>query len=115
MIITEANFTDRQSDVSCLSLLSIRGETPLACDKSTESTTRWRLQYDIYQYFLPENDLSERSLFNGIHAVADVQGMMENGKRVGQREHDYLPFFFFKVLKFHILAAIYEALKVPYY
>ncbi|KAF1372560.1 hypothetical protein PFLUV_G00266760 [Perca fluviatilis] len=59
-----------------------RGETPLACDKSTESTTRWRLQYDIYQYFLPENDLSERSLFNGIHAVADVQGMMENGKRV---------------------------------
>ncbi|XP_028426672.1 transmembrane 7 superfamily member 3 isoform X2 [Perca flavescens] len=59
-----------------------RGETPLACDESTESTTRWRLQYDIYQYFLPENDLSERSLFNGIQAVADVQGMVENGRRV---------------------------------
>ncbi|KAA8579945.1 hypothetical protein FQN60_005480 [Etheostoma spectabile] len=59
-----------------------RGETPLACDESTETTTRWRLQYDIYQYFLPENDLSERSLFNGIQAVANIQGMMENGKRV---------------------------------
>ncbi|XP_078098872.1 transmembrane 7 superfamily member 3 [Sander vitreus] len=59
-----------------------RGELPLACDESTERTTRWRLQYDIYQYFLPENDRSERSLFKGIQAVADIQGMVENGKRV---------------------------------
>ncbi|XP_038594304.1 transmembrane 7 superfamily member 3 isoform X2 [Micropterus salmoides] len=59
-----------------------RGETPPACDTSTETNTRWRLQYDIYQYFLPENDLSERSLFSGIQAVADTKGMMENGKQV---------------------------------
>ncbi|KAK5849081.1 hypothetical protein PBY51_008753 [Eleginops maclovinus] len=59
-----------------------RGETPTPCDISTEATTRWRLQYDIYQYFLPENDLSERSLFTGIQAVADSQGMMENGRLV---------------------------------
>ncbi|KAK1906276.1 Transmembrane 7 superfamily member 3 [Dissostichus eleginoides] len=59
-----------------------RGETPSPCDISTEATTRWRLQYDIYQYFLPENDLSERSLFTGIQAVADIQGMMENGRLV---------------------------------
>ncbi|KAF3859400.1 hypothetical protein F7725_021799, partial [Dissostichus mawsoni] len=59
-----------------------RGETPSPCDISTEATTRWRLQYDIYQYFLPENDLSERSLFTGIQAVADIQGMIENGRLV---------------------------------
>ncbi|TNN55993.1 Transmembrane 7 superfamily member 3 [Liparis tanakae] len=60
-----------------------RGEAPAACDQSTEADTRWRLLYDVYQYFLPENDLSERSLFSGIQDVADVQGMMKNGKRVG--------------------------------
>ena len=63
-------------------MLSIRGESPPSCDTSTESNTRWRLQYDVYQYFLPENDLSERSLFSGIQAMADIQGLMENGKRV---------------------------------
>ncbi|KAK2883260.1 transmembrane 7 superfamily member 3 [Channa argus] len=59
-----------------------RGETPPVCDESTESSTHWRLQYDIYQYFLPENDLSERSLFSGIQAVADIQGITDNAKRV---------------------------------
>lgn len=59
-----------------------RGETPPACDQSTDTNTRWRLQYDVYQYFLPENDLSERSLFSAIQAVADIQGMMANGKWV---------------------------------
>ncbi|XP_062238901.1 transmembrane 7 superfamily member 3 [Platichthys flesus] len=59
-----------------------RGDTPPPCDESTEPATRWRLQYDIYQYFLPENDLLESSLFRGIQAMADTQGMMENGKRV---------------------------------
>ncbi|KAM9327420.1 transmembrane 7 superfamily member 3 [Pholidichthys leucotaenia] len=59
-----------------------RGETPPSCDNSKDTTTRWRLQYDVYQYFLPENDLSERSLFSGIQAVADKQGVMEKGRRV---------------------------------
>uniref|UniRef100_A0A3Q3JNF6 TM7S3/TM198-like domain-containing protein n=1 Tax=Monopterus albus TaxID=43700 RepID=A0A3Q3JNF6_MONAL len=59
-----------------------RGEAPPACDQSTESSTRWRLQYDIYRYFLPENDLSERSLFTGIQVMANTQAVMENGKRI---------------------------------
>ncbi|XP_060886245.1 transmembrane 7 superfamily member 3 [Labrus mixtus] len=59
-----------------------RGEDPPACDESIEPSTRWRLQYDIYQYFLPENDLSERSLFRSIQDVADVRGMTQNGRRV---------------------------------
>ncbi|XP_030575705.1 transmembrane 7 superfamily member 3 [Archocentrus centrarchus] len=59
-----------------------RGGVPPACDQSTGTETRWRLQYDVYQYFLPENDLSERSLFSGFQAVADEQGVMGNGRRV---------------------------------
>lgn len=55
---------------------------PPACDESTASDTRWRLQYDVYQYFLPENDLSQRSLFSAIQAVADVRGLTQNGRRV---------------------------------
>ncbi|XP_061570194.1 transmembrane 7 superfamily member 3 [Cololabis saira] len=59
-----------------------RGLTPPACDASTDASTRWRLRYDVYQYFLPENDLSERSLFDGLQAVADISGMAASGRRV---------------------------------
>ncbi|KAF7664948.1 hypothetical protein LDENG_00159710 [Lucifuga dentata] len=59
-----------------------RGQTSPPCDTSTGLETRWRLLYDIYQYFLPENDLSEQSLFAGIQAVADIKGMTQNGKLV---------------------------------
>ncbi|XP_072233553.1 transmembrane 7 superfamily member 3 [Leuresthes tenuis] len=59
-----------------------RGQTAPPCDESTGSGTRWRLQYDVYQYFLPENDLSERSLFSGIQAVADIRGLMTSGRQV---------------------------------
>ncbi|XP_069012634.1 transmembrane 7 superfamily member 3 isoform X2 [Embiotoca jacksoni] len=59
-----------------------RGRPPPACDQSTGTNTRWRLQYDVYQYFLPENDLSERSLFSGVRAVADTRGTTENGRLV---------------------------------
>ncbi|MEQ2189126.1 hypothetical protein GOODEAATRI_022028 [Goodea atripinnis] len=61
---------------------SSTGQTPPACDTSTGTSTRWRLQYDVYQYFLPENDLSESSLFAGIQAVADIRGMMASGRLV---------------------------------
>lgn len=59
-----------------------RGESPPACDLSTGTNTRWRLEYDVYQYFLPENDLSEQSLFTAVEAVADIDGMIDNGRRV---------------------------------
>lgn len=79
----ESSFAGWQWAWSWLCPLSLRGTTPPICDESTASSTRWRLQYDVYQYFLPENDLSERSLFTGFQAVAKIQGIMENGKRVG--------------------------------
>ncbi|KAM9705225.1 transmembrane 7 superfamily member 3 [Menidia menidia] len=51
-----------------------RGQAPPPCDELTGGDTRWRLQYDVYQYFLPESDLSERSLFAGFQAVSSSQG-----------------------------------------
>lgn len=74
MINRNANFSELS--------LSIRGALPPVCDESTAASTRWRLQYDVYQYFLPENDLSQRSLFSALQAVADVGGMTQNGRRV---------------------------------
>lgn len=59
-----------------------RGATPPPCNASAEGGARWRLQYDVYQHFLPENDLSEQSLFAGVHAVADVPGAVKNSKWV---------------------------------
>uniref|UniRef100_A0A3B5MA77 Transmembrane 7 superfamily member 3 n=1 Tax=Xiphophorus couchianus TaxID=32473 RepID=A0A3B5MA77_9TELE len=59
-----------------------RGQTLAACDTSTASDTRWRLEYDVYHYFLPESDLSESSLFSGLQAVADARGMAASGRLV---------------------------------
>ncbi|XP_045555931.1 transmembrane 7 superfamily member 3 isoform X3 [Salmo salar] len=59
-----------------------RGSNPPACDTEVGENTRWRLRYDIYQYFLPESDLSEQSLITSIQSVANVQTMREHGKRI---------------------------------
>lgn len=63
-------------------LTPFRGVSPPACDVETDSSTRWRLEYDVYQYFLPESDLSELSLIRGIQRVASVSAMVENGRKV---------------------------------
>ncbi|XP_030638079.1 transmembrane 7 superfamily member 3 [Chanos chanos] len=59
-----------------------RGSTPPPCDVSTGSSSRWRLVYDIYQYFLPENDLSVQSLVSGLQRVANVQNTVGNGRKL---------------------------------
>lgn len=57
----------------------------------TDSSTHWRLEYDVYQYFLPESDLSEHSLIGGMETVARVPGMVENGRKVrGEEKHSQL-------------------------
>lgn len=71
-----------------ISLLPSRGATAPPCNVSAGGGTRWRLQYDVYQHFLPENDLSEQSLFTGIHAVADVSGAVKNSKWVRSSQPD---------------------------
>lgn len=62
--------------------MCVRSGAPPACDVSRGPETRWRLEYDVYSYFLPENDLSEQSLFASIQAVADTQGLTQNAKLV---------------------------------
>ncbi|XP_076862943.1 transmembrane 7 superfamily member 3 [Brachyhypopomus gauderio] len=61
---------------------SSREVSPPACDVGMGSTTHWRLEYDVYQYFLPENDLSEQSLISGMKSVASVSSMVENGRKL---------------------------------
>lgn len=58
-----------------------RGDPAPPCDLS-DSDSRWRLEYDVFQYFLPENDLSERSLFTAVETVADTEGLINNAKKV---------------------------------
>ncbi|XP_066525984.1 transmembrane 7 superfamily member 3 [Hoplias malabaricus] len=59
-----------------------RGESSPACDVDTGPSTHWRLEYDVYQYFLPENDLSDKSLISGMERVASVSSMVENGRQL---------------------------------
>ncbi|XP_061864666.1 transmembrane 7 superfamily member 3 isoform X6 [Colius striatus] len=56
-----------------------RGANPPSCDSGTGQSSRWRLHYDVYQYFLPENDLSEMVLMNHIRKMSEVQSIKANG------------------------------------
>ncbi|XP_056604476.1 transmembrane 7 superfamily member 3 [Triplophysa dalaica] len=59
-----------------------RGQSPPACDVDMGSGTRWRLVYEVYQYFLPEGDLSEESLISGMERVANIQNIQDNSRKV---------------------------------
>uniref|UniRef100_A0AAY4DCB7 TM7S3/TM198-like domain-containing protein n=1 Tax=Denticeps clupeoides TaxID=299321 RepID=A0AAY4DCB7_9TELE len=59
-----------------------RGVAPPVCDEDTGPVAHWRLEYDIYQHFLPENDLSEQSLMIGVERVASTAGLEEHGKKL---------------------------------
>ncbi|XP_068806183.1 transmembrane 7 superfamily member 3 isoform X2 [Struthio camelus] len=56
-----------------------RGANPPSCDSGTGQNSRWRLRYDVYQYFLPENDLSEMVLMNHIRKMSEVHSIKANG------------------------------------
>lgn len=65
-----------------VSIASLRGQNPPACDVDMGSGTRWRLVYEVYQYFLPEGDLSEQSLISGMERVANIQNIQDNSRKV---------------------------------
>lgn len=77
------------------------------CDVETDLNTRWRLQYDVYQYFLPENDLSEQSLISGMETVATVPGMVENGRKVRSKEAQSLQSHTLETLSLHYYCNIF--------
>lgn len=56
-----------------------REATPLACDVQTGPESRWRLQYDIYQYFLPENNLNDSVLLAHLQKMSLVPLISANG------------------------------------
>ncbi|XP_069822217.1 transmembrane 7 superfamily member 3 [Dendropsophus ebraccatus] len=56
-----------------------REATPPACDVQTGSDSRWRLQYDVYQYFLPENDLNDSALLSHLQKMSPVPQITANG------------------------------------
>ncbi|MBN3300914.1 TM7S3 protein, partial [Amia calva] len=59
-----------------------RGQPPPSCDTGQGTHTRWRLTYELYQYFLPEGDLSEASLFDGLAKMNSVREVEQNGRKV---------------------------------
>ncbi|XP_075017318.1 transmembrane 7 superfamily member 3 isoform X2 [Calonectris borealis] len=59
-----------------------RGANPPSCDSGTGQNSRWRLRYDVYQYFLPENDLSEMVLMSHIRKMSEVQSIKANGVKM---------------------------------
>ncbi|XP_016366458.1 transmembrane 7 superfamily member 3-like [Sinocyclocheilus rhinocerous] len=72
-----------------------RGESPPACDVDMGSSTRWRLVYELYQYFLPEGDLSEQSLISSLERAANVQNVQDNSRKVvSLSSHDRTQFSF---------------------
>ncbi|KAM3926596.1 transmembrane 7 superfamily member 3 [Leptodactylus fuscus] len=56
-----------------------RDATPPACDVQTGPESRWRLQYDIYQYFLPENNLNDSVLMAHMQKMTMVSQIVANG------------------------------------
>lgn len=59
-----------------------RGTDPPPCDIRTGQDSRWRLQYDVYQYFLPENDLTEEGLLKHLQRMAEVPQVTANAIKV---------------------------------
>ncbi|XP_038621246.1 transmembrane 7 superfamily member 3 [Tachyglossus aculeatus] len=49
---------------------SPRGRAPPPCDVGTGTDSRWRLQYDVYQYFLAENELLAEALLESVQRMA---------------------------------------------
>ncbi|XP_040291612.1 transmembrane 7 superfamily member 3 [Bufo bufo] len=59
-----------------------RDATPQACDVQTGQESRWRLQYDIYQYFLPENNLNDSVLLAHLQKMSAVPQISANGMKL---------------------------------
>uniref|UniRef100_A0A8C3T5W1 Transmembrane 7 superfamily member 3 n=1 Tax=Chelydra serpentina TaxID=8475 RepID=A0A8C3T5W1_CHESE len=81
-IYLEYNLIDTRIKFAPANLGYVRGANPPSCDSGTGQNSRWRLHYDIYQYFLPENDLSETALLNHLRKMSDVQSVRANGIRL---------------------------------
>ncbi|XP_023370478.1 transmembrane 7 superfamily member 3 [Otolemur garnettii] len=69
-------------------LFDFRGTDPPPCDVGTGRDSRWRLQYDVYQYFLPENDLTEEVLLKHLQRMVQVSQVKANAVKVATLRAD---------------------------
>ncbi|CAD7672169.1 unnamed protein product [Nyctereutes procyonoides] len=81
-IYLEYNFFDTTIKFAPANLGYARGTDPLPCDIGTGRDSRWRLQYDVYQYFLPENDLTQQGLLEHLQRMAEVPQVKANAIKV---------------------------------
>nr|XP_015194113.1 PREDICTED: transmembrane 7 superfamily member 3-like [Lepisosteus oculatus] len=59
-----------------------RNLSPPACDVGQGTHSRWRLTYDLYQYFLSEVDVSEAGVFDGLARMSSVQNVEQYGRKI---------------------------------
>ncbi|XP_054843881.1 transmembrane 7 superfamily member 3 [Eublepharis macularius] len=81
-IYLEYNLAETHIKFAPANLGYTRGANPPSCDSGTGRDTRWRLYYEIYQYFLPENDLSEAAFMSHMRRMTEVQNIRANGVRL---------------------------------
>ncbi|XP_041110987.1 transmembrane 7 superfamily member 3-like isoform X2 [Polyodon spathula] len=75
-----------------------RGQPAPSCAVSSGQSSRRRLKYDIYQYFLPENNLSEQIFIGHIQKMADIHEVAANGKKLMTLSSDDQPMVSFSSL-----------------
>ncbi|XP_069345942.1 transmembrane 7 superfamily member 3 [Eulemur rufifrons] len=81
-IYLEYNFFETTIKFAPANLGYARGTDPPLCDVGTGRDSRWRLQYDVYQYFLPENDLTEEVLLKHLQRMVQVSQVKANAVKV---------------------------------
>uniref|UniRef100_A0A8C9ADM7 Transmembrane 7 superfamily member 3 n=1 Tax=Prolemur simus TaxID=1328070 RepID=A0A8C9ADM7_PROSS len=81
-IYLEYNFFETTIKFAPANLGYARGTDPPLCDVGTGRDSRWRLQYDVYQYFLPENDLTEEVLLKHLQRMVQVSHVKANAVKV---------------------------------
>ncbi|XP_078195190.1 transmembrane 7 superfamily member 3 isoform X3 [Callithrix jacchus] len=81
-IYLEYNFFETTIKFAPANLGYARGADPASCDAETDQDSRWRLQYDVYQYFLPENDLTEDMMLTHLQRMVTVPQVKANALKV---------------------------------
>ncbi|XP_047284946.1 transmembrane 7 superfamily member 3 isoform X2 [Homo sapiens] len=81
-IYLEYNFFETTIKFAPANLGYARGVDPPPCDAGTDQDSRWRLQYDVYQYFLPENDLTEEMLLKHLQRMVSVPQVKASALKV---------------------------------
>ncbi|XP_006867023.1 PREDICTED: transmembrane 7 superfamily member 3 [Chrysochloris asiatica] len=81
-IYLEYNFFETIIKFAPANLGYARDTDPPPCDVGTGQDSRWRLQYDVYQYFLPENDLTEQVLLKHLQRMVKVPQVQANAIKV---------------------------------